>query len=74
MSDNLYSTLHTLVDQLISQNQTLKEENIHLEQALSKTKDELETTQLELMELEESANSQHASLNELVSKLNQAAS
>ncbi|MFY8349786.1 DUF904 domain-containing protein [Pseudoalteromonas sp. SSM20] len=74
MSDNLYSTLHTLVDQLISQNQSLKQEKINLEQALAKTKDELETTQLELMELEESANSQHASLNELVSKLNQAAS
>ena len=60
--------------QLISQNQTPKDEKHSLEQALAKTKDELETAQLELMELEESTNSQNASLNELVSKLNQAAS
>lgn len=73
MSDNLYSTLHSLVDQLISQNQTLKEEKQALEAALAKAKDELETSQLELMELEESNNAQTASLNELVTKLSQAA-
>ena len=74
MSDNLYSTLHSLVDQLISQNQTLKEEKQALETALAKAIDELETSQLELMELEESSSSQAASLNELVTKLSQAAS
>ena len=74
MSDNTFSTLHTLVDQLISQNQALKAEKETLEQELVKVKDDFETMQLELMELEENYQNHQSSINSLVSKLQQAAS
>lgn len=73
MSDSIYSTLNTLVDQLITQNNTLKHEKNELAAQLRSARDEIETLQLELMEVEENQQSQTADLNALVSKLQQVA-
>lgn len=72
MNNDKLSQLTQLIDQLISQNNTLKQEVSELKVQQQKLQDENETLQLEALEIEEQQLHAASTLESLLGKLQQA--